>query len=275
MTTVHRGQCLCGQVVFEAGRIEPKMAHCHCSMCRKFHGAAFATYASVPEAQFRWLSGEQLLKAWEEPGGTRRHFCRNCGSSMTFFSPRTTLGCVEIAVALLDEAPSEQPDANIFTENTPSWWRDAPSLPTFSGGRDTPAVQVARGLHQIALLVDDYDEAIEFFVGVLNFKLVEDTPIPEEHKRWVVVQPAGHGGAGIVLSRPRNEQQRAAIGNQGGGRVFAFVETDDFDRDYRNLCDQGVAIVKEPRSMPYGTVCVFADLYGNLWDLIQRRSDAD
>jgi catechol 2,3-dioxygenase-like lactoylglutathione lyase family enzyme len=120
-----------------------------------------------------------------------------------------------------------------------------------------------------ALLVRDYDEALRFFVGILAFELVEDTYIAEQNKRWVVVAPPGAKEGGLLLARAVGDEQNSRVGNQTGGRVFLFLCTDDCWRDYRNLVARGVVFVREPRDEPYGTVAVFQDLYGNLWDLIQ------
>jgi catechol 2,3-dioxygenase-like lactoylglutathione lyase family enzyme len=120
-----------------------------------------------------------------------------------------------------------------------------------------------------ALLVRDYDEALRFFVGILGFELVEDSYIAEQDKRWVVVAPPGAKEGGLLLARAMGDQQNSRVGNQTGGRVFLFLCTDDFWRNYRNLVGRGVVFVREPRDEPYGTVAVFQDLYGNLWDLIQ------
>jgi len=119
----------------------------------------------------------------------------------------------------------------------------------------------------ISLVVSDYDEAIAFYTGKLHFNLKEDTRLSDE-KRWVVVTPPGSSGCGILLAKAANEEQNAHIGNQTGGRVFLFLRTDDFARDHQNLLNNGVTIVREPKIEPYGQVAVFADLYGNLWDLI-------
>ena len=120
-----------------------------------------------------------------------------------------------------------------------------------------------------AVVVRDYDEAIAFFVGKLGFELREDTRL-EEEKRWVVVAPPGSTGSGILLAKAANPGQAQAIGNQSGGRVFLFLATDDFNRDYKAFRERGVKFLREPRCEPYGTVAVFEDLYGNLWDLIER-----
>ena len=123
---------------------------------------------------------------------------------------------------------------------------------------------------QVTLVVRDYDDAIAFYTQKLSFTLVEDTPLPEEQKRWVVVSPPG-GGTGILLARASKPEQEAFVGNQSGGRVFLFLSTDDFWRDYRQMEKKGVRFVRQPQKTDYGTVAVFADLYGNLWDLIQYQ----
>ena len=125
-------------------------------------------------------------------------------------------------------------------------------------------------LSLLSLVVRDYDEAIDFFVRVLGFRLVEDTTIPVQEKRWVVVAPPG-GGCRMLLARASGEEQLARVGNQTGGRVFLFLATDDFWRDYEAYRSRGVEFVRAPREESYGTVAVFKDLYGNLWDLIQPR----
>lgn len=123
-------------------------------------------------------------------------------------------------------------------------------------------------LAHIALVVKDYDEAIEFYTKKLHFTLIEDTVLSET-KRWVLVAPPGSEGCCLLLAKAAKEEQKTRIGNQTGGRVFLFLHTDDFARDYQNLLDQDIRIVREPSTEEYGTVAVFADLYGNLWDLIE------
>jgi catechol 2,3-dioxygenase-like lactoylglutathione lyase family enzyme len=123
----------------------------------------------------------------------------------------------------------------------------------------------------VSLVVRDYDEALAFYVGVLDFELVEDTELPAEAKRWVVVRPPGKGQGAILLARAATPEQVERIGNQTGGRVFLFLYTDDFERDYAAYQARGVEFVRPPRDMPYGRVAVFRDVYGNLWDLLQRR----
>jgi len=121
----------------------------------------------------------------------------------------------------------------------------------------------------VALVVRDYDEAIDFYCKKLHFTLVEDTYQPEQDKRWVVVAPPGSGGTTLLLARAATPEQAAFIGNQSGGRVFLFLSTDDFWRDYDEMQSLGIRFVREPKTMDYGTVAVFEDLYGNRWDLIQ------
>jgi len=121
----------------------------------------------------------------------------------------------------------------------------------------------------IALVVRDYDEAIEFYTKKLNFKLIDDTYQPEQDKRWVVVSPPGSSGTTLLLARASNPIQEEFIGNQSGGRVFLFLGTDDFERDYNEMLASGIEFVREPKVADYGTVAVFKDLYGNQWDLIE------
>lgn len=125
----------------------------------------------------------------------------------------------------------------------------------------------------VALVVRDYDEAIDFYCRKLHFTLVEDTYQPEQDKRWVVVAPCGSSGATLLLARASTPEQEAFVGNQTGGRVFLFLSTDDFWRDYNEMLSAGIRFVREPKNAPYGIVAVFEDLYGNLWDLIQPSND--
>ena len=126
-----------------------------------------------------------------------------------------------------------------------------------------------QSIAHIALIVNDYDEAIKFYTEKLNFILIEDTILSKE-KRWVLVQPPGAGGCSLLLAKASNEQQKSRVGNQSGGRVFLFLHTDNFKKYYQNLIDKKIKIAREPVSEEYGTVAVFEDLYGNLWDLIER-----
>ena len=128
-----------------------------------------------------------------------------------------------------------------------------------------------QSLKHVALIVRDYDEAINFFVELLGFKLLADDYQPQQDKRWVLVAPPGSGedGVSILLARASNDAQAKAIGNQSGGRVFLFLETDDFDRDYSAMLAKGIRFVREPATQAYGKVAVFEDLYGNMWDLVQ------
>ena len=125
-------------------------------------------------------------------------------------------------------------------------------------------------LAHLALVVKDYDEAIDFYTQKLHFNLVEDTRLSET-KRWVLVAPPGSKECCLLLAKGVGEEQQSRIGNQTGGRVFLFLYTDNFDRDYQNLLDQQVEIIRKPSDEVYGTVAVFADLYGNWWDLIEPK----
>ncbi len=125
----------------------------------------------------------------------------------------------------------------------------------------------------IALVVHDYDEAIAFYTGVLNFELIEDTYQPEQDKRWVVIAPPGSTGATLLLAKASKPEQEKVVGAQGAGRVFLFLNTDDFWRDYEQMRERGVRFVREPAEQPYGWVAVFEDLYGNRWDLLQLNAD--
>jgi catechol 2,3-dioxygenase-like lactoylglutathione lyase family enzyme len=125
-----------------------------------------------------------------------------------------------------------------------------------------------QSIAQLSLLVNDYDEAIEFYTSKLNFSLVEDTMLSDT-KRWVVVKPKGSSGCRLLLAKAANEEQKSRIGNQTGGRVFLFLHTDNIQRDYENLVEQKIRIIRGPSCEPYGKVLVFEDLYGNLWDLIE------
>ncbi|MBK6904758.1 MAG: VOC family protein [Saprospirales bacterium] len=125
-----------------------------------------------------------------------------------------------------------------------------------------------QNIFQLALVVEDYDEAIDFYTKKLHFTLVEDTAMSPT-KRWVVVAPPGSNGCRLLLAKAADETQKSRVGNQTGGRVFLFLHTDNFERDYQNLLDQGVTIVRQPAKEAWGMVAVFQDLYGNLWDLIE------
>jgi len=124
-----------------------------------------------------------------------------------------------------------------------------------------------------AVVVGDYDEAIDFYTNKLDFVLVDDSFVPEQNKRWVVVAPPGATESSILLARAVGEEQLSRVGNQTGGRVFLFLYTDDFWRDYRAYVEKGVEFVREPKTEDYGTVAVFSDLYGNLWDLVQPNNE--
>ena len=134
--------------------------------------------------------------------------------------------------------------------------------------------QMKQSIVHVALVVRDYDEAIEFFTTKLDFRLVEDTYQPEQDKRWVVVAPPGSSGTSLLLARASKPEQEAFVGNQTGGRVFLFLETDDFWQDYQMMVLRGIEFVREPKVESYGTVAVFKDLYGNLWDLVEHKNEA-
>ncbi|GAB3512011.1 VOC family protein [Emticicia fontis] len=123
----------------------------------------------------------------------------------------------------------------------------------------------------ISLVVDDYDEAIEFYTKKLHFKLIEDTPLSDT-KRWVIVSPPGStSGCNLLLAKASTEEQKSRVGNQTGGRVFLFLFTDDFWRDYKNMIASEIKFIRQPSEEEYGTVAVFEDLYGNLWDFIESK----
>lgn len=131
-----------------------------------------------------------------------------------------------------------------------------------------------QAIAHVALIVRDYDEAIAFFTQVLGFELIEDSPSKDlegRDKRWVLVAPRGSQGTSLLLAKASNAQEESLIGNQTAGRVFQFLHTDDFWRDHRSMTEKSVKFVREPKEEEYGTVAVFEDLYGNKWDLLQRR----
>jgi catechol 2,3-dioxygenase-like lactoylglutathione lyase family enzyme len=132
-------------------------------------------------------------------------------------------------------------------------------------------MSVKQSIGLAALVVREYDEALEFYVGTLGFRVVEDVDVPEQAKRWVVVAPPGSAESRLLLARAVGDEQSSRIGNQTGGRVFLFLYTDDFWRDYRSFKARGVVFVREPKEERYGTVAVFRDLYGNLWDLFEPK----
>jgi len=125
----------------------------------------------------------------------------------------------------------------------------------------------------VALVVRDYDEAIEFYTNKLHFTLVEDTYQPEQNKRWVVVSPPNSVGTTLLLAKAATAEQEAFVGNQSGGRVFLFLNTDNFWRDYNDMVAKGIKFIRAPKNEPYGIVAVFEDLYGNRWDLLQLNND--
>jgi len=131
--------------------------------------------------------------------------------------------------------------------------------------------KVKQSILNVTLVVRDYDEAIEFFTHTLNFRLVEDTYQPAQDKRWVLVAPPYSEGTNILLARATTPEQLKAVGNQTGGRVAFFLNTDDFWRDYNEMLERDIHFVREPKEASYGTVAVFEDLYGNLWDLVEMK----
>ena len=126
-----------------------------------------------------------------------------------------------------------------------------------------------QSIAHIAIVVRDYDDAIDFYVNKLRFELVEDIYRPEQDKRWVIIRPPGSAGTSLLLARASTAHQETFIGNQAGGRVFLFLRTDDFRRDHAAMVEAGITFVREPKQASYGIVAVFEDLYGNLWDLVQ------
>ena len=132
-----------------------------------------------------------------------------------------------------------------------------------------------QSIAHIALIVKDYDEAIDFYTNKLHFSLVEDTYQPEQDKRWFVVAPPNSSGASLLLAKASKPEQEPFVGDQAGGRVFLFLSTDDFWRDYNEMIAREIQFVREPKEADYGTVAVFQDLYGNLWDLIQFNVETD
>ena len=130
-------------------------------------------------------------------------------------------------------------------------------------------MDMKQAIVHIALVVRDYDEAIEFYTKKLNFELIDDTYQPEQDKRWVVVSPPGSNGTTLLLARASKSIQEDFVGNQSGGRVFLFLGTDNFERDYNEMLSKGIEFVREPMVADYGAVAVFKDLYGNQWDLIE------
>lgn len=133
---------------------------------------------------------------------------------------------------------------------------------------------MSQTIAHITLVVRDYDEAIAFFTEILNFEKIEDTPSKDlqgRDKRWVLIAPRGSNGTQILLAKASSEEESSRIGNQTGGRVFLFLHTDDFQRDYKTMREKGVKFVRDPQEEEYGTVAVFEDLYGNKWDLLQPK----
>ena len=134
-------------------------------------------------------------------------------------------------------------------------------------------MQMRQSIVHIALVIKDYDEAIEFYTKKLNFDVIEDTYQTDQDKRWATIAPPNSTGTTILLAKASNKEQEMCIGNQAGGRVFLFLSTDDFWRDYYEMISKGIEFVREPKNADYGTVAVFKDLYGNLWDLLELNPD--
>ena len=134
-------------------------------------------------------------------------------------------------------------------------------------------MQMRQSIVHIALVIKDYDEAIEFYTKKLNFDVIGDTYQTDQDKRWVTIAPPNSTGTTILLAKASNKEQEMCIGNQAGGRVFLFLSTDDFWRDYYEMISKGIEFVREPKNADYGTVAVFKDLYGNLWDLLELNPD--
>ena len=134
-------------------------------------------------------------------------------------------------------------------------------------------MQMRQSIVHIALVIKDYDEAIEFYTKKLNFDVIEDTYQTDQDKRWVTIAPPNSTGTTILLAKASNKEQEMCIGNQAGGRVFLFLSKDDFWRDYYEMISKGIEFVREPKNADYGTVAVFKDLYGNLWDLLELNPD--
>ena len=137
----YRGQCLCGEVKYEVERLTPSMGHCHCSMCRKFHGAAFATFGEAASEHFHWTKGESCLKSYTAANKTIRRFCKHCGSSMTFEPSDSDGSLVEFTLGTLDTPIAQQPDAHIFVDNKASWYPIEDALPQYSAGRQSKQIK--------------------------------------------------------------------------------------------------------------------------------------
>ena len=232
----------------------------------------------------RATEGDPHFKALELMGDCLVRLDR-CAEAVAPLAAATTLNRGVRAPSLLAEAFLRLGDAGAAADAVEIALARDPSnraarrvreaLSRGGAGADSVRPQTAptRSLAQVALVVRDYDEAIDYFTGRLGFTLVEDTWIPEQEKRWVVVAPpevapGEAGGATLLLALASNATQEAAIGNQTGGRVGFFLRTDDFWRDHREMQAQGVEFVREPLEAEYGTAAVFRDLYGNLWDLV-------
>ena len=136
LNPVMQGQCLCGGIRYEVTALEPKMGHCHCTMCRKFHGAAFATFGEVKAENFRWLLGQELLQSYVAENKTSRQFCKNCGSSLIFIAVDSDQSVIEFSLATLDSEPTRQPDVHVYTAHKAPWYEITDNLPQFDNGRE-------------------------------------------------------------------------------------------------------------------------------------------
>ena len=141
MSTAYKGSCLCGSIRFEADQFEPRAGHCHCTMCRKFHGAAYSTFGEVKQEHFRWTAGVELIKEYLAENKTLRQFCSECGSSLTFASPGKDDAPIEISLACFDGKVPVQPDAHIYIANAANWALPTDDLPQYEGWRDSPRIK--------------------------------------------------------------------------------------------------------------------------------------
>lgn len=285
--TARLGGCQCGTIRYRASTLRDDAHVCHCRMCQKAGGNFFQAFVGVPLEAFEWTRGKPA--AFQSSGDVLREFCQQCGTPLSY--RHADNAHVSITLGTFDEPGSIALTAQLGVESKQSQVDTLAALKTCltTDAEAGPAAQDARdsnrqhpdhhtthwptggrqSLAHIALVVNDYDEAIEFFSRKLDFAVLEDTYQAEQDKRWVVVAPPGSRGTSLVLARASTPEQRAFVGNQAGGRVFLFMSTDDFQRDFNRLNERSVNFVREPKTMPYGKVAVFEDLYGNLWDLVQ------
>lgn len=225
-----------------------------------FEGDIEVSYAIAESARGHGLGCEAL-----------RHACRWAAQQ---FDLQTVVALTEV-----DNSPSRRTLERagfVHDEDTTMPFQGSPQrVSRYRWHRPTGGFGMNRSIALVSLVVRDYDEALAFFVGKLGFELVEDRDVPEQGKRWVVIRPPGSGhGAQLLLARASSPHQRERVGSQTGGRVFLFLYTDDFWRDHAHFASQGIEFVRPPSEQPHGTVAVFKDLYGNLWDLVQPREQA-